>query len=137
MSIQITNKEKQFFDRNFQEPKKGITKANLNWFDKEIPVHGKRKKSKIAKKPFRLPDSYCPFCEQDLPELPKEEQEDKYWIFRRKYVKVCLCGARVIEKDCPACKKDVWFKDGIYKHHNKSYSWCTFEGERKILKEEK
>lgn len=99
----------------------------------------KRNKDKSKQRNWEAEWHGCPFCKTILPldekaieEKRKELEGTRYYIWEDNYrVKVCLsCGAYMVEKGCPACKRDVWYnpKTEIYKH--RKFLSCGFEGKK-------
>ncbi len=87
-----------------------------------------KKKPKKIKRVYIIEGHCCPFCHK---ELPKDKSLPRNFVFNR--VNKCPdCGA-LGEQECPACKKETWFLNGMYKHQ---WMGCGFEG-RKIIKERK
>ncbi len=54
----------------------------------------------------------CPFC---LNKLPIIEKNPKY-LWGEKRATMCECGAVERANECPACHRNIWYKNGWYRH---------------------
>ncbi len=121
----INNKIKQYAGGNWSSNQfvKKTTRIPDSLF-LEIPKYRSRKKRR--KVDFEATYNGCPFCGTVLP----EEGKQKIFIWHIIYAQKCPgCRAENKINSCPACKRDSWFKDGIYKHL--PFLNCGFVG-RKI-----
>lgn len=128
--FKITNKVKKFFGGNWGKPTKfeqKHTEVPEDFFDdKEGKWYTKNKKQKPQTKKVAYWDE-CPFCFSKLEQLP---DRDGHWVLRD-YLPECACGA-IEAPDCPACHRETWMKDGIYKHQ---WLGCGFMGKRIVHNE--
>lgn len=131
MTGKITNKIKKYFGGNWGHPRRDIKKRTEipdDFFDDKEPKHHSKKKK--AKKPVIFEWKHCPFCHEQLEEIPADPDKEKRDVFVMiglgKYKQQCKCGAKGNFK-CPCCKRDTWYKDGIYKHQ---WMGCGFQGEK-------
>ena len=119
----INNGIKKFFGGNWGKPRdfqQRATEIPDDFFDdKEGRWYSKKKKGPKKTIAFW---GMCPFCLGPLEELPEAERT----LFRD-YIGECACGAIKVP-DCPACHRDTWLKDKVYKHQ---WLGCGFEGERR------
>jgi len=123
MSININNKIKQFFSGGWGE--KLPYKIPEDFGNEEPKTISKKKKKK--KKPFVWRGDICPFCKEEL-EDDKEKQTTSWSRLFSPKKDFCKCGAKKVD-DCPACHRETWFKDSIYKHQKYG---CGFEGKRLV-----
>ena len=126
--MKITGKVKKFFGGNWGKPTKCEQKSKVDYsiLEQEVPKYNKKKKK--IKKEYNIPWTICPFCKNPLRQLEVNHDNNVYYVLNvKRYDNKCDCGAKVMP-DCPACHRNTWFKDGIYKHQGYG---CGFEGERK------
>lgn len=104
----------------------------------------KKKKKKKNKRDWVKEWNSCPFCKKPLLLVLNQEdatkifcQKDTIFSLRRTaiiwggiHAKKCGCGARRLTKACPCCKRNTWFKGGIYMHRRMGCG-CGFEGRKK------
>ena len=134
--ILINNKIKQFIKGNWGKPKgleKGLKLRDLDLERQHIP--GKKKKRKKGRQKQVYKGHCCPFCHRELPldedritKAKKECEGKPYTIWERMYrATTCLkCKAFEI-KECPACKRKTWYRQGWHKHQSPG---CGFEGKK-------
>jgi len=132
----INNKVKQFVKGNWGKPATLEQGLKLRHLDIE-PQHirGKKKKRK-QKRAFIYEGHCCPFCHKELPldeklvaKEIKECEGKPYTIWETMYrVTTCpKCKAFEV-KECPACKRETWCRQGWYKHQTRL--GCGFEGKK-------
>lgn len=127
--FQITNKIKKYFSGNWGHPtafEKRHTEIPKDFFDDKEPKWHSVKRKQVPEKKTAYWDE-CPFCFTKLEKLP---DRDGCWILHD-YLPECACGAIEVP-DCPACHRDTWFKDGVYKH---KWLGCGFIGKRIVHNE--
>ena len=134
----INNKMKQAVGGNWGKPKgieQPIKLRDIDLGPRHVP--GKKKKRKKNKQRFVFKGSCCPFCHAELPfdevliaKKNKELEGKSCCVWREMYrVKICpKCASEI--KECPACKRETWCRQGWYKHQ---FLGCGFEG-RKVVK---
>ncbi|HNV24471.1 MAG TPA: hypothetical protein PKH98_06245 [Candidatus Omnitrophota bacterium] len=131
----INNKMKQFAVGNWGKPKGAEKGLKLRHLDIEPrQVFRNKKKSKKEKRKYIYKGHCCPFCHDELPLdeslIAKKKKECKgksYGIIEIMYrVTTCpKCKAYEV-KECPACKRKTWFRQGWYKH--KTFG-CGFDAQ--------
>lgn len=127
----INNKEKQFAAGNWSTNQ--FVKKHTKISDpllRETPKHRSNKKK--MKPDYEAKWHGCPFCQKALPVVRPVDtvpQPNGFyrWIFEQRASK-CACGAKIVMEACPSCKRDTWFKAGIYKHQGNFN--CGFFGKR-------
>lgn len=129
--FKINHKEQRAVAGNWGHPRKFIKKitkiADPLYPDK--PIKSSKKYKKKVKKPYIAPYKQCPFCGNELKELPKIESKGLgfYVSIFVKYERECIkCGAKRVE-DCPCCHRHTWLLNETYKHQ---WLGCGFEGEK-------
>lgn len=129
MMNRINNKVKQFAASNWSSNQYVKKETRIpDPLYPEIPKYKARKKREPID--FEVKYHSCPFCREVLPRLDSQE----VFVWRTSRVGKCpKCGARNKSGSCPACKRDTWFKKGIYKHDRFSLN-CGFVGRRLKLK---
>ena len=112
---------------------KDIHKLKEKFLTEDAIVPHSRRKKKHRSPPED--QRHCPFCKVEIP-LDKNSKEYKavlksrwtfFWGVPR--LDECICGA-IRVKDCPACHRETWYKDKIFKHC-KGWLGCGFVGQRK------
>ena len=118
----INNKMKQVVGGNWGKPRKEEQHIKVKNFIVESETIPNKKKPKKDKQKYICPGDCCPFCQV---ELPVDKLLHRNYVFNRS--KKCPdCGA-VGDKKCPACKKEAWLLNGMYKHQ---WLGCGFEGKK-------
>ena len=118
----INNKMKQVIGGNWGKPRKEEQHIKVKNFIVEFETIPIKKKPKKNKQKYIGPGDCCPFCQV---ELPVDKLLPRNYVFNR--VNKCPNCKAVGDKECPACKKEIWFLNGTYKHQ---WMGCGFEGEK-------
>ena len=132
----INNKMKQFAKGNWGKPK-GLQKiVKLRHLDIEPRQTPARKKNRKKEKRMHVyKGRCCPFCHEELPldeKLIAMEKKKRggnlYEIIEMRYrVTTCSkCKAYEV-KECPACRRKTWCRQGWYKHQ---VLGCGFDGKK-------
>ncbi len=120
----INNKELQAVAGNWGKPTKDEHSPRCVAIQPEIAKH--RSKKQRVKTDWEARFNGCPFCAKVLPVVAKSG--GRFWMDPR--AKKCRsCHARNRTGACPACKRDIWYLDGMYKHQKSSFG-CGFMGRK-------
>ncbi len=123
----INNKIKQFAAGNWSCDQ--FVKKSTRIPDPLSPEISKYKvRKKRQKTDFETKYRSCPFCHKVLP-LEETRKAMIMWFTEKRAIKCDNCGAENKKESCPACKRDIWFKDGVYKH-DRFFLNCGFVGEK-------
>ncbi len=127
----INNKIKQFFTGNWGKPKGGKQGVRVKALDVEPRrIRGKKKKRKGARR-YIYKGHCCPFCHEELPldedRIAKAKKEDRGIIAELCRVSTCPNCKAIEIKECPACKRKTWYRQGWHKHQ---VLGCGFEGKK-------
>lgn len=122
----VNNKMKQFAAENWGCDQ--FVKKSTRIPDPLCPEISKyRVRKKRRKTDFETKYHGCPFCRKVLPLMAAREMV--IWFAEKRAKKCDNCGAENKNKGCPACKRDTWFKDGVYKH-GQFFLNCGFVGRK-------
>lgn len=122
----VNNKIKQFAAGNWGCDQ--FVKKSTRIPDPLSPEISKRRaRRKRQKTDFEAKYYSCPFCHKVLPLMAAREMV--IWLAEKRVKKCDNCGAENKNKGCPACKQDIWFKDGVYKH-GRFFLNCGFVGRK-------
>jgi len=134
----INSKIKQAVSGNWGKPKGAGQGVKLRKIEIEPPRIPNKKKKRVKKSdnPPVFDRFCCPFCHNELPvdhayiaTLKNTIKVKSVGIFPGWYrVKDCpKCKAKG-GQECPACKRETWYRTGWYKHQGHG---CGFEGKKK------
>jgi RNase P subunit RPR2 len=123
----INNKELQAVVGNWGKPRKEEHSPRRVAEQPEIAKHRSRKAKSRIKIDREARRYGCPFCGNILLIVVKS----KYSFLDKRAKKCHFCFARNRISGCPACKGDIWYSRGVYKH-GPSGPDCGFAGKKLV-----
>lgn len=124
----INSKELQAVAGNWGKPRKEEHSPRRVAEQPEIARHRSKRTKRRIKIDWEARRYGCPFCGKVLQVVLRS----KFWFYDKRAKKCHFCFARHRIKGCPACKGDIWYSKGVYKHWNFG---CGFTGKKLELKE--